>query len=270
MSRRTAGLLLVILIATGLPAAAGRIGVEAAGQKSGKVKESRAPEAPPSGLEQLILGPHEPGEPVSELGALAEAAIRLPVATALGALLAFRPRRRGTPPRTPPVIQTQIVLAIVGALVMLVVGSSLARAFGIVGAAGLIRYRAKIEDPKDAAVMLSTLGVGLAAGVGLHLLAGFATLFVLGVLFVVEGLEEGRKYFAVTVKARGAASLRRDVERALARNRVGYELRSSNADDLCYAVDMPLDGSTERVTNAILRLRHEDPVSIEWEERKKK
>ena len=33
---------------------------------------------------------------------------------------------------------------------MLVVGSSLARAFGIVGAAGLVRYRAKIDDPKDA------------------------------------------------------------------------------------------------------------------------
>jgi hypothetical protein len=37
---------------------------------------------------------------------------------------------------------------------MLVVGASLARAFGIVGAANLIRYRSKIDDPKDAVVML--------------------------------------------------------------------------------------------------------------------
>ena len=34
------------------------------------------------------------------------------------------------------------------AVVMLVVGSNLARAFGVVGAAGLVRYRAKIEDPE--------------------------------------------------------------------------------------------------------------------------
>ena len=47
----------------------------------------------------------------------------------------------GTPPRSAPVIQTQIILAIVGAVVMLIVGSSLARAFGIVGVASLIRYR---------------------------------------------------------------------------------------------------------------------------------
>src|SRR5580765_7424663 len=98
---------------------------------------------------------------------LKHALARLPVAAGLACVLAFRPRRKGTPQRQAPVIQTQIILAIVGATVMLVVGASLARAFGIVGAAGLIRYRAKIEDPKDAGVMLSTLAIGLASGVGL-------------------------------------------------------------------------------------------------------
>jgi hypothetical protein len=78
--------------------------------------------------------------------------IGLPVAAALGAALAFRPVHRGTPARDPAVIQTQIVLAVVGALIMMVVGASLARAFGILGAANLVRYRAKIGDPKDAAV----------------------------------------------------------------------------------------------------------------------
>ena len=88
---------------------------------------------------------------------------RLPLATALGAALALRPRRRGTPKRSSQVVQTQIILAIIGALVMIVVGTSLARAFGVVGAAGLVRYRAKIDDPKDAGVMLTTLAVGLGA-----------------------------------------------------------------------------------------------------------
>ena len=97
---------------------------------------------------------------------------------ALGTALALRPRRRGTPARQPAVVQTQIVLAIVGALIMLVVGASLARAFGIVGAANLIRYRSKIDDPKDAVVMLCALSVGLAAGVGLYGLALFGTLFL--------------------------------------------------------------------------------------------
>src|SRR5262245_60729682 len=100
----------------------------------------------------------------TQLQSMRHALVRLPVAAGLSAILAFRPRRRGTPARQSTVIQTQIILAIVGSIVMLVVGASLARAFGIVGAAGLIRYRAKIEDPKDAGVMLSTLALGLASG----------------------------------------------------------------------------------------------------------
>src|SRR4029079_12769283 len=94
------------------------------------------------------------------------ALIRLPLAALLGTALAVRPKRRGTPPRQPAVIQTQIILAIVGSGVMLVGRTHLARAFGVVGAAGLVRYRAKVDDPKDAGVMLSTLALGLASGVG--------------------------------------------------------------------------------------------------------
>ena len=115
--------------------------------------------------------------------------MRLPIAAGLSAILAFRPRRRGTPERQSTVVQTQIILAIVGAVVMLVVGASLARAFGIVGAAGLVRYRAKIADPKDAGVMLSTLAIGLACGVGLYFLAAFAMLFVLGTVWLLESVE---------------------------------------------------------------------------------
>src|SRR6478735_8271298 len=75
---------------------------------------------------------NHPPHPLHEID---DAMVRLPLAAALGTALALRPKRRGTPARTPAVVQTQIVLAVVGAVVMLIVGASLARAFGIVGAA---------------------------------------------------------------------------------------------------------------------------------------
>src|SRR5258708_24908093 len=83
----------------------------------------------------------------TQLDHLRHASTRLPVAAGLACLLAMRPRRRGTPHRQAPVIQTQIILAVVGAVVMLVVGSSLARAFGIVGAAGPGGATAKVPAP---------------------------------------------------------------------------------------------------------------------------
>ena len=53
------------------------------------------------------------------LSELRDAAIRLPLAVLLGSLLALRPRRRGTPPRRAAVVQTQIILALIGSLVMI-------------------------------------------------------------------------------------------------------------------------------------------------------
>jgi uncharacterized protein DUF4956 len=202
---------------------------------------------------------------------VAQALIALPLAAGLGAVLAFRPRRSGTPARSAPVIQTQIILAIIGAVVMLIVGSSLARAFGIVGVASLIRYRAKIDDPKDAVVMLSTLSMGLCSGVELYGLAMFSTVFVLAILWVVESLEpEQRKTFDLKVVAPEPSNLRAEVEAILRRSNVRFELRSAGAKDLVYETQLPFSVRTDRIANAILQLEPGGETEVSWEEKKKR
>jgi hypothetical protein len=200
---------------------------------------------------------------------LGAAALSLPLATLLGVVLAYRPRRPATPARVPTVIQTQILLAVVGALVMLVVGASLARAFGIVGAASLIRYRVKVDDAKDAGVMLTTLGIGLASGVGLYLLAVFATLFVLGLLFWLESIEpKAMNRFHLKVTAPNHARLKPGVERLLRRHGAAYELRTASAEELTYEVQLPIDRHTDAVSSGILALAGAKSSAVEWEEKK--
>ena len=202
---------------------------------------------------------------------VARALLALPLATALGALLAFRPRRRGTPARSAPVIETQIVLAIVGAVVMFIVGSNLARAFGIVGVASLIRYRAKIEDPKDAVVMLATLTLGLCCGVELYGLALFAAAFMLVVLWIVESLEpEQLKLFDLKIVVPDPSAVRAGIENILRRSEVKFELRSAGTKDLVYETYLPLSVRTDRIANAILRLQPDGETEVSWEEKKKK
>ena len=199
------------------------------------------------------------------------AVLALPFATALGAALAFRPRRRGTPPRSAPVIETQIVLAVVGAVVMLIVGQSLARAFGIVGAANLIRYRAKIDDPKDAVVMLSTLSLGLCCGVELYGLATFAGVFLLALLWAVESIEaELTKHFELKVTAGDPAAVRNDIESVLRRYHVKFELRSLGQKELVYDTELPLHTRTDRIANAILSLGKNGDTEVAWDEKKSK
>ena len=206
---------------------------------------------------------------LAELPSLLQALIALPLAALCGAALAFRPRRRGTPPRDTAVIQTQILLAVVGAVIMLVVGASLARAFGIVGAASLIRYRSKIDDPKDAVVMLSTLTVGLAAGVGLYLLVAFATAFLLLVLWWTESLEaDPFNIFTLTIQTKVSETLRPKIERLLARNQAIFELRGSSDDALTYEVQLPLGKHLGRLSTAILAVDTTDNTAVEWADKK--
>lgn len=195
--------------------------------------------------------------------------LALPVAAGLGAALAFRPRRRGTPPRVPAVIQTQVILAIVGALVMIVVGASVARAFGIVGAASLIRYRSKISDPKDAGVMLCSLGVGLAAGVELYLVATAATAFLLVVLYLVESLERPTfTLFELTVKATSMATVRPMLEHLLSRHHARTELQHLGPDEVTYAVRLPIGTRLDALSDRITQLAPGDGLRVDWEHKK--
>jgi uncharacterized membrane protein YhiD involved in acid resistance len=226
-----------------------------------------ARQSPQAALQNAEAETHPP-HPLHEID---DAMVRLPLAAVLGAALALRPRRRGTPRRDPAVIQTQIILSVVGAVIMLVVGASLARAFGIVGAANLIRYRSKIDDPKDAVVMLGTLAVGLAAGVGLYALTVFSTGFLVAALWVIESFEQGMKRFDLKIKAgEDTDSLRPQFEDILRRYRLKFELRTSSDEEVCYDVQVPLETRTDRISNAILRLDPEGHASVDWNDKKAK
>ncbi|HSQ13032.1 MAG TPA: DUF4956 domain-containing protein, partial [Candidatus Deferrimicrobium sp.] len=113
--------------------------------------------------------------------------LRFSLAALLAAILAFRPRRGvANSRRNPYVGQTQILMAVVAAAMMMVVGDSAARAFGIFAAASLVRFRTNIRDPKEITVLLVCLGVGLAAGVGRWDMAVILSLFVLLSIGILE------------------------------------------------------------------------------------
>jgi hypothetical protein len=196
------------------------------------------------------------------------AALRLPLAALFGTLLAFRPRRRNQGARKVVVMQTQIMLAVVGAVIMLVVGNSLARAFGIVGAAGLIRYRSNIADPKDAVVMLCALASGLAAGVGLYQLGAVATAFMMLLLWLIEFLEPpARKRFELRIRTPNPADMRAKAEDVLKALGLECELLVEENDEIRYNVSTPVDVRTKDVSDT-LRLVGGENVTIKWEEKK--
>src|SRR5688572_10420386 len=164
----------------------------------------------------------------------ARIALRFALAAFLAAVLAFRPRRGvSVVRRNPYVAQTQILMAVVAGGMMMVVGDSAARAFGIFAAASLVRFRTNIRDPKETTVLLVCLGVGLAAGVGRWDMAVILTLFVLLALAVLEYVEQFQVFrsMKVTVETRNVDNTDIVLKRLFARHGFDYELLELNRPD---------------------------------------
>ena len=90
-------------------------------------------------------------------------------------------------------VVTLIMLPSIIAIIILLVGNNVARAFSLAGAFSLIRFRSAPGDPKDIAYVFFTLGVGLACGMGyLGYAAVFAVILCL-VMAVLSAVRFGAK-----------------------------------------------------------------------------
>lgn len=95
-------------------------------------------------------------------------------------------------PLTRSLLQAQVLLCVAGAMVMIIIGNSVARAFGVAGAAGIVRFRTPVEDPKDTTLLFLLVALGMACGVGQLEVAGLGTVFLCCVLAALDRIGEPR------------------------------------------------------------------------------
>jgi len=209
---------------------------------------------------------------------LGRLSLRLLLAALLGAALAFRPRKRILAlKRNPYVSETQILLAIVAAALMIIVGDNAARAFGIFAAVSLVRFRTNIRDPKETTVLLISLALGLASGVGRWDLALILAAFSLLVLWLLEWREHQLVFRSMEVKVttRNVAASQQALRTVFKKHNFDSELRTIDRDvseeslgALVFAVDVSPVVSTDELSEEILRLDGADVEGIQWDQKK--
>ena len=93
-------------------------------------------------------------------------------------------------------VQTLIILGILVALIMLIVGSNIARAFALVGALSVVRFRNAIKETRDVGFIFLVMGIGMACGTRFYTLAVLATVFICAVIYVMYRFN----FFALNVQ----------------------------------------------------------------------
>ncbi len=204
--------------------------------------------------------------------------LKLALAALLAAMLAYRPRKdMPIMQRNPYVAQTQILLAVVGAAMMMIVGDNAARAFGIFAAASLVRFRTNIRDPKEITVLLVSLGIGLAAGVGRIEVSILLALFVLAMLWLLEYYEPAQVYRAMelTITTRNVTETDDILREIFEKQNINAELREVNREDkedpigkIVYYVNVNPTVSTDQLSEEVFSSDPDNIDSIQWDQKK--
>ncbi len=90
--------------------------------------------------------------------------------------------------------QTLVFVTLIVAIVMMVIGGSLARAFALVATMSIIRFRTVLKDTKDLSYVFAALCLGMAAGTSNYFLAGIGTFFLSVLIFVLKATNFGSVY----------------------------------------------------------------------------
>jgi len=210
--------------------------------------------------------------------AVARITLKLALAALLATLLAFRPRRESPIAiRNPYIAQTQILLAVVAGALMMVVADNAARAFGIFAAASLVRFRTNIRDPKEITVLLISLAIGLATGVGKVEVAITLSVFSLVVVSLLEYYEPEQIFRAMelTVSSRKVSETDEVLREIFEKRNMQGELRKVDKEDpdnpigkIVYFLSVGGDLSTDKLSEEIFNSDPDNIDSIQWDQKK--
>ena len=141
------------------------------------------------------------------------------VATALCFVLAFTYRRthRGTS-YSQSFLITLFVMGVVTSIVMMIIGSNIARAFSLVGALSIIRFRTAVKDPRDTGFLFAAVIVGMGCGTAFYMpvisMTVFLSLLVMLLYHVDYGVKR-RLESILRISLEDSSAVRAEVEAAL-------------------------------------------------------
>lgn len=275
-------LVYVVLDRSGAPGGSATVPPSATADRPGVSAGSSPTPNPKDDILTELFGrdatPVEQVEESSRAVVAARVLMRFLIAAFLATFLAYRWRRGlSIPKRNPYVAQTQILLAVVAAAMMMIVGDSAARAFGIFAAASLVRFRTNIRDPKETTVLLICLGVGLACGVGRLDLAIVLTIFSLLTLWILEHFESAQVFRSMEVRVgtRNLEQTHQVLNSLFEKHGFSAELRQLDNEDekgengkIVYELSVGSEMTTDKLTEEIMAEDGKNVSSLEWEQKK--
>lgn len=165
---------------------------------------------------------------------LSRALLTLAVAIVLGAIISFT-YMKTQPAFSQSFTLTMVILPAIVAIIIMLIGSNIARAFSLAGAFSIIRFRSAPGDAKDISYVLFSMAAGLSAGVGAFGYAVLFTVILCALMYVLGKVKFGtRKDHLKTLKITIPENLGYEeaFEEVFRRHNVEFELNKVKTAEL--------------------------------------
>lgn len=198
-------------------------------------------------------------QPVDVVNVLIALLIALVLSFGIALLYLWEHRRRGY---EQTFVQSLVLISVIVAAVIMVVGTNIAGAFGLVGAVSIIRFRTKLASAKDTAYMFLAITVGLACGLHHYIVGLAATVFagcMVGIFKLTNFADDvtASPTRVLSVRVSDVATGRRIVERVLLACTNSWELLSIHALDdqqaiIDYRLTLPENISADELLQVLV------------------
>lgn len=183
----------------------------------------------------------------------------------------YKITHRGTS-YTQSYVHTLVLMSMVVSVIMLIVGSNIARAFSLVGALSIIRFRNAMKETRDVGFIFFAMSIGMATGTKFYMLAVIATLIISLVIVIMTRLDwysrdaSGQQLVKIEVPNDAAFDTMFDdvmVRHTSASDLISVDsVRSGMLTELVYSVSLKKKASAQAFLSDVKKLNGNNKVTL--------
>ncbi len=168
-------------------------------------------------------------------------------------------------------VHTLIMMSMIVSIIMLIIGSNIARAFTLVGALSIVRFRNAVKDTRDVGYIFFAMATGMACGTRFYLLAIIATLVIAFILWGMSTLNLfAREVREQILKIRLPGDIRYETlfERVFVKYLTRFELiavetvQAGTLNELIYGIELKKQSEAQNLINELRQLNDNNKVAL--------
>lgn len=168
-------------------------------------------------------------------------------------------------------VHTLVMMTMVIAVIMLIIGSNIARAFALVGALSIVRFRNAVKDTRDVGYIFFAMAIGMAVGTRFYLLAAMATVIISFIWWGMSTLNLFAKDVREQIlKVRLPADMRYDTlfDNVFARYLTRFNLitvetvQAGTQIELIYGIELKKEREAQEFISELRRLNDNNKVAL--------